>query len=57
MTTFDSSTVFVVDDDAAVRLAIQGLLHSVGLRSEAFATALQIGRGGIREGVLLEAQP
>src|ERR1700731_2672882 len=39
MTTFDSSTVFVVDDDAAVRLAIQGLLHSVGLRSEAFATA------------------
>jgi FixJ family two-component response regulator len=29
-------TVFVVDDDASVRKAIQGLLKSVGLRSEAF---------------------
>jgi FixJ family two-component response regulator len=29
-------TVFVVDDDALVRKAIQGLLKSVGLRSEAF---------------------
>jgi FixJ family two-component response regulator len=33
-----SSTVFVVDDDALVRAAIQGMLKSVGLRSEAFAT-------------------
>ena len=32
-------TVFVVDDDAAVRASIQGLLKSVGLRSETFATA------------------
>jgi FixJ family two-component response regulator len=32
-------TVFVIDDDAAVRTSIQGLLKSVGLRSEAFATA------------------
>jgi FixJ family two-component response regulator len=32
-------TVFVVDDDAAVRASIQGLLKSVGLRSEAFGTA------------------
>jgi FixJ family two-component response regulator len=32
-------TVFVIDDDAAVRAAIQGLLKSVGLRSEAFGTA------------------
>jgi FixJ family two-component response regulator len=32
-------TVFVIDDDAAVRTAIQGLLKSVGLRSEAFGTA------------------
>ena len=31
-------TVFVVDDDAAVRAAIQGLLKSVGLRSECFGT-------------------
>ena len=32
-------TVFVIDDDAAVRVAIQGLLKSVGLRSETFGTA------------------
>jgi FixJ family two-component response regulator len=34
-------TVFVVDDDASVRTAIQGLLRSAGLRSEAFASALE----------------
>ena len=32
-------TVFVVDDDAAMRAAIQGLLKSVGLRSETFGIA------------------
>ena len=32
-------TVFVIDDDALVRSSIQGMLKSVGLRSEAFATA------------------
>jgi FixJ family two-component response regulator len=32
----DQPTVFVVDDDALVRRAIQGLLKSVGLNSEAF---------------------
>jgi FixJ family two-component response regulator len=32
-------TVFVVDDDTLVRASIQGLLKSVSLRSEAFATA------------------
>jgi len=31
--------VFVIDDDAAVRASIQGLLKSVGLRSESFGTA------------------
>jgi len=31
--------VFVVDDDAAMRAAIQGLLKSVGSRSEAFGIA------------------
>src|SRR5207302_6699688 len=31
-------TVFVVDDDALVRAAVQGMLKSVGLRSETFAT-------------------
>jgi FixJ family two-component response regulator len=35
----DISTVFVVDDDPAVRASIQGLLKSANLRSEAFATA------------------
>ncbi len=35
----DVPTVFVVDDDAAMRAAIQGLLKSVGLRSETFGAA------------------
>jgi len=34
-----AAMVFVVDDDAHIRAAIQGLLKSVGLRSEAFGTA------------------
>src|SRR5215472_4590910 len=32
-------TVFIIDDDASVRSAIQGLLKTEGLRSEGFATA------------------
>jgi FixJ family two-component response regulator len=36
VTTDIPSTVFVIDDDPSVRRAIQGLLKSVGLRSEAF---------------------
>ena len=32
-------TVFVVDDDDLVRASIQGMLKSVGVRSETFATA------------------
>jgi FixJ family two-component response regulator len=32
-------TVFVIDDDALVCASVQGLLKSVGLRSEAFETA------------------
>jgi FixJ family two-component response regulator len=39
MTPGDAPTVFVIDDDAAVRAAIQGLLKSVGLRSESFGAA------------------
>jgi FixJ family two-component response regulator len=35
----DSPTVFVIDDDDLVRAAIQGMLKSVGLRSETFGTA------------------
>jgi len=34
-----TATVFVVDDDADVRAAIAGLLKSVGLRAETFASA------------------
>ncbi len=33
----DTSTVFIIDDDSSVRISIQGLLRSVGLRSESFA--------------------
>ncbi len=39
MTPTGVPTVFVIDDDAAVRAAIQGLLKSVGLRSESFGAA------------------
>jgi FixJ family two-component response regulator len=39
MTPAAAATVFVIDDDAAVRVSIQGLLKSVGLRSESFGTA------------------
>jgi FixJ family two-component response regulator len=39
MTPVDAPTVFVVDDDAAIRAAIEGLLKSAGLRSESFGTA------------------
>ena len=37
--TANSPTVFVIDDDDLVRAAIQGMLKSVGLRSETFGTA------------------
>ena len=39
MTTATAPMVFVIDDDDLVRAAIQGMLKSVDLRSEAFATA------------------
>src|ERR1700730_16489098 len=45
MTPADAPTVFVVDDDAAVRASIEGLLKSVGLRSECFGTAQEFLRG------------
>jgi FixJ family two-component response regulator len=35
----DTATVFIIDDDSSVRISIQGLLKSVGLRSECFASA------------------
>jgi FixJ family two-component response regulator len=39
MTSRSAPTVFVIDDDADVRLSIQGLLKSAGIRSESFETA------------------
>jgi FixJ family two-component response regulator len=41
MSTQSVPTVFIVDDDTGVRHSIQDLLESVGLRSEAFASALE----------------
>jgi len=38
MTPAVAPTVFVIDDDALVRAAIQGMLKSVGLSSETFAS-------------------
>jgi FixJ family two-component response regulator len=38
MTPAGDPTVFVIDDDEDVRASIQGLLKSVGLRSETFGT-------------------
>jgi FixJ family two-component response regulator len=38
-------TVFVVDDDDLVRASIQGMLKSIGLRSETFGTAQEFLRG------------
>ena len=38
MTAAAAGMVFVIDDDAGIRASIQGLLKSVGLRSEAFGT-------------------
>jgi len=37
MTPADTATVMIVDDDDLVRASIQGMLKSVGLRSQAFA--------------------
>ena len=39
MTGADTPRVFIIDDDAAVRASIKGLLKSVGLRSETFGAA------------------
>ena len=45
MTSAASATVFVVDDDDLVRASIQGMLKSVGLRSETFGTPQEFLRG------------
>jgi FixJ family two-component response regulator len=38
MTAAANPTVFIIDDDAGMRASIQGLLKSVGLRSQSFAS-------------------
>jgi FixJ family two-component response regulator len=43
-------TVFVVDDDDLVRASIQGMLKSVGLRSETFGTAQEFLRSRRSDG-------
>lgn len=40
MNSIQEQTVFIVDDDAAVRDSIQELVESVGLQAEAYPTAL-----------------
>ena len=48
MTAAASPTVFIIDDDASVRASIQGLLKSVGLRSDSFGTAQEfLSRSGV----------
>ena len=50
MTLAGAPMVFVIDDDAGVRASIQGLLKSVGLRSETFGTAQEFLRSKRQEG-------
>ena len=50
MTPPAAPTVFVVDDDDLVRAAIQGMLKSVGLRSETFGTAQEFLRSKRTDG-------
>jgi FixJ family two-component response regulator len=42
--------VFVIDDDAEVRMSIQGLLKAAGLHSESFATAEEFLRNNEPDG-------
>ncbi len=46
-----SPMVYVIDDDAFVRSAIQGLLKSVGLRSETFGTPQEFLRSKRADGL------
>ena len=50
MTSSNAPTVFVVDDDALVRAAIQGMLKSVGLHSQTFGTPQEFLRSKRAEG-------
>jgi FixJ family two-component response regulator len=50
MTAAGAPTVFVIDDDALIRAAIQGLLKSVGLKSESFGKPQDFLRRGRPDG-------
>lgn len=50
MTSEGAPTVFVIDDDDAVRTSIQGLLKAEGLRSEGFTTPQEFLNGTRPEG-------
>lgn len=50
MTSASVSTVYVVDDDADVRASIQGLLKSVGLRSQSYETPQEFMRAKQQDG-------
>ncbi len=50
MTRADTPTVFVIDDDAGVRVSIQGLLKSASLRTVSFGTAEEFLRCKLPDG-------
>src|SRR5215469_7453798 len=50
MTSPDTPTVFIVDDDARMRAAMQRLLKTVGLHSESFAAPLDFLRHKLPNG-------
>src|SRR6202045_3468450 len=50
MTSADAPTVNIIDDDDLVRVSIQGMLKSVGLRSKAFANPQEFLRSPHSEG-------
>jgi FixJ family two-component response regulator len=45
-----AATVFIIDDDLSIRRSIQGLLSSVGVRSEAFGSAQEFMARGSADG-------
>lgn len=46
----DAPTVFIVDDDAHIRMAIQSMLKAAGLRSESFSSPQEFMRRKLPEG-------
>ena len=50
MTSTDSATVFIVDDDVRMRAATQRLLRTVGLHSESFSTPEEFLRNKLPNG-------